>query len=86
LTSDVKVCSRRTIVRTLDELVAAAYIIYPRYIHPRTNELCEIEVLLQEIDKEKKRYNNDKLYKLYTNTRNFLSRKIQLLIKIILGE
>ena len=86
LTVDAKTCKRRTKRRTLDELVAAAFILYPRYIHPQTNTLCEIEVLLQEIDKEKNRYNTDKLYKRYIDARNFVSRKIQLLIKVILGE
>ena len=86
LTTDAKICSRRTIKRTLDELVASAFILYPRYIHPQTNALCEIEVLLQEIDKEKNRYNTDRFYKLYIDSRNMISRKIQLLIKVILGE
>jgi len=86
LTVDTKVCKRRTAVRTLDELVAAAFILYPRYIHPHTNALCEIEVLLQEIDKEKSRYNSNRLYRLYINSRNMVSRKVQLLIKVILDE
>ncbi len=86
LTTDAKVCERRVVNRTLDELVAAAFILYPRYIHPLTNSLCEIEVLLKEIDKEKNRYNTNKAYRLYINARNFVSRKIQLLIKGILGE
>ncbi len=86
LTTDAKKCERRTAHRTLDEVVAAAFILYPRYIHPKTNQLCEIEVLLKEIDKEKNRYNTHKLYKYYIDSRNMLSRKIQLLIKVILGE
>jgi capsular polysaccharide export protein len=86
LTVDAKVCERRITNRKLDELVAAAFILYPRYIHPQTNELCEIEVLLKEIDKEKQKYNTNLRYKLYINTRNALSRKIQLVIKFILGD
>jgi capsular polysaccharide export protein len=86
LTIDAKTCARRNKQRTLDELVAAAFILYPRYIHPKTNELCEIEVLLEEIDKEKNRYNTNKLYRLYIDSRNLVSRKLQLLIKGILGE
>lgn len=86
LTTDTKVCSRRTKKRTLDELVAAAFILYPRYIHPRTNVFCEIEILLKEIDTEKNRYNNNIFYKLYINSRNMISRKTQLLIKAILSE
>ncbi len=86
LTVDAHTCTRRTVSRTLDELVAAAFILYPRYIDPVTNALCEIEVLLQEIDKEKNRYNGNKFYKLRIDSRNMISRKIQLLIKVILGE
>lgn len=86
LTTDNKQCKRRTRTRTLDELVAAAFILYPLYIHPVKNTLCEIEVPLQEIDKEKNRYNRNRLYKLYIDSRNILSRKIQLLIKVIIGE
>jgi capsular polysaccharide export protein len=86
LTIDAKVCKRRTTIRTLDELVAAAFILYPRYIHPQTNSLCEIEVLLKEIDKEKHRYNTQLSYKQYIDTRNAISRKLQLIIKFILGD
>lgn len=86
LTTDFKKCNRRTKKRTLDELVAATLILYPRYIHPKTNQICEIEALLEEIDKEKNRYNNDRIYKLYIDSINLLSRKIQLFIKVIAGE
>ncbi len=86
LTTDNKKCKRRTRTRTLNELVAAAFILYPLYIHPVKNTLCEIEVLLQEIDKEKNRYNSKKLYRLYIDSRNLISRKVQLLIKVIFGE
>ncbi|HHD79325.1 MAG TPA: capsule biosynthesis protein [Epsilonproteobacteria bacterium] len=86
LTVDARKCQRRTAKHSLDELVAAAFILYPRYIHPKTNALCEIEVLLREIDKEKTRYNTYRLYRFYINSRNMVSRKIQLLIKVILSE
>lgn len=86
LTIDTQISSRRNRQRTLDELVAAAFLLYPKYIHPKTDNFCEIEVLLQEIDKEKNRYNNNIFYKLYIDTRNILSRKIQRFIKVILNE
>ena len=86
LTTDTKEISRRTVKRTLDELIAATLVLYPRYIHPKTNEFCEVEVLLREIDKEKNCYNNHRYYKLYIDSRNMLSRKTQLLIKVVLGE
>jgi len=85
LTIDEKKCEHRVKKRTLHELVAAAFLLYPRYIDPRTNVLCEIEILLRELEKEKKRYSSDTVYRLYVNSRNMISRKIQLLIKVLLG-
>ena len=86
LTIDAKKCDRRKRARILDELVAISLIVYPRYINPKTNELCEIEVLLKEIDKEKKRYNSSKIYRYFVQMKNFISRKIQFLIKVIVRE
>jgi len=86
LTTDNKSTSKRMVKKTLEELIAATLILYPRYIHPETNTFCEVEVLLTEIDKEKNRYNNHTFYKLYIDSRNMISRKIQLLIKAVLGE
>lgn len=38
LTKDKLTCERRTKKRTIEEVFAAAYLIYPRYINPRTGE------------------------------------------------
>ncbi len=86
LTIDERNTSRRIVNRSLEELIATVFILYPRYIHPKTNKFCEIEVLLEEIDKEKKRYNNDILYRMIIVSRNFVSRKIQLIIKVLMNE
>jgi len=86
LTIDSSKCKRRKRELKLLELVAATYILYPRYINPKTNKLCEIEELLNEVEKEKIRYNSNNLYRLYVNSRNFISRKLQFLLKVILGE
>jgi capsular polysaccharide export protein len=86
LTIDAKSTTRRVVKHTLEDLIAATLILYPLYINPKTNKFCEVEELLFEIDKEKNRYNDDLLYKLYINSRNMISRKIQLLIKVVLGE
>ena len=86
LTTEVKATSRRSTKRTLEELIAAALILYPRYIHPKTNSLCEVEVLLSEMDKEKKRYNENAIYRALINGRNFVSRKAQFILKVLLGE
>ena len=86
LTIDEKVSKRRERKLTIDELIAGAYIIYPRYINPKNGEFCEVEVLIKEIERLKIRYNTDIFYKIMLDTRNFISRKIQLLIKVLLGE
>lgn len=86
LTTDARSISRRSVKRTLEELIAATLILYPRYIHPKTNVFCEVEVLLAEIDKEKKKYNNNLIYRALINSRNFISRKAQFILKLLLGE
>lgn len=40
---------RRTAVRTLDELVAATLIVYPRYIDPETGLPCPVEALVDRM-------------------------------------
>lgn len=41
--------SRRTTLRTLDELVAAALVVYPRYLDPITRLPCPAEVLVRRL-------------------------------------
>ncbi len=41
--------ARRTARRSLDELVAAAYLLYPRYLDPETGLPCPAEVLVQRL-------------------------------------
>jgi len=86
LTEDSQSCTRRRVKRTLDELVAAALLLYPRYIDPVSREPCDIEVTLTNIEVMKKRYNTDTFYRMGVDTRNWVSRKIQLMIKVVLGE
>jgi capsular polysaccharide export protein len=50
LTTDLgEVPARRTRRRTLDELVAAALLLYPRYLDPQTNLPCPAEVLVRRL-------------------------------------
>jgi capsular polysaccharide export protein len=44
-----QVPARRTARRSLDELVAAAYLLYPRYLDPETGLPCPPEVLVQRL-------------------------------------
>ena len=86
LTHDEKTCERRKRNLTINELIAGAYIIYPRYISPKTGELCEVEVLIKELEELKNRYNNEIVYRLFTDIRNNISRKIQLLLRVAVEQ
>ncbi len=46
------VWTRRKKERTLEELFAAAYIHYPRYMNPDSNTLCDLEGLLSYFEKQ----------------------------------
>jgi len=83
LTVDEKICERRKRKLSLNELVAGAYLIYPRYISPKKERFCEAEVLIKEIEELKNRYNNEVIYRLLTDIRNNISRKIQLIGKVL---
>lgn len=43
---NLPVWSRRNQKKTLEEVFAAAYIHYPRYLHPDTKKICELEQIL----------------------------------------
>ena len=83
LTVDEKRCKRRKRKLSIEELIAGAYIIYPRYISPKTGKFCEVEILIEELEALKNRYNNDIVYRLLTNIRNNFFRKIQLAGKVL---
>lgn len=49
LTTDALAIARRNRQRTLDELVAAALIAYPRYVHPVSGARCEVEAVIEHL-------------------------------------
>jgi len=53
LTEDQLPCERRTRTLTLDELVAAALICYPRYVDPDTGQLCEVERVMEILHQQR---------------------------------
>lgn len=83
LTEDNQVCQRRQRQLTLDELVAGVLIAYPRYIHPKSLELCEIETFLEAFEHQKVAHKNNQTNKLYKQTRNFLVRKGQMVLRLV---
>lgn len=71
---DTHICERRTRKLSVDELIAGAYLLYPRYINPLTKQKCEIEELLSKIDESRIEYNHS----LWIKIRNWISRKLQI--------
>ncbi len=53
LTTDTQKCQRRKKKLKLEELIAATYLLYPRYISPKTKELCEAETVIAELKEQK---------------------------------
>lgn len=78
LSEDMRMCERRNRKLQLNELFAGTYLLYPRYIHPITKEFCEIEEVLEHLDKARLDYRNNVGIKI----RNWISRKSQALIRI----
>ncbi|PZT47651.1 capsule biosynthesis protein [Helicobacter valdiviensis] len=73
LTEDKQTCPRRTKIRTLEELIAATYILYPRYIHPKTLEYCHPLALLEAFETLKE----DKIYNFKMSIYTFFTRNGQ---------
>lgn len=61
LTTDVQSCERRNRHLNLLELVAATLIIYPRYLHPKSNQPGNVFEVLEFLANEKKLLESSKL-------------------------
>jgi capsular polysaccharide export protein len=83
LTYDAQSIQRRDRKLSLDELVAATLILYPKYIHPKRLDNCQVEDLLLEIDAEKEYLKKHFFSKLIKNVRNYCIRKILKTLRII---
>ena len=59
LTDDRSACNRRTRSRTLDELVAAALILYPRYVHPLFGERVDVEDIIEHLALQRQRFGDN---------------------------
>jgi len=83
LTTDKIVLQRRERKLSLDELVCATLILYPKYIDPINLQICKAEELLEGVEKERVIYNSSLQYRMKTKLHNFITRKSQLLLRII---
>ncbi|HEA7781099.1 TPA: hypothetical protein SG961_001578 [Campylobacter coli] len=86
LTHDLHEIPRRTRVLSLEELVAGVLILYPRYIHPKSKNLCEVEFALDIMLKMQKDYFSKFYLRWFMNIRIYILRKIRRLIEFILDR
>jgi capsular polysaccharide export protein len=54
LTRDRQSCPRRTKKRTVEELFAAAYILYPRYLNPQTGQPGSLENVIEHLLRQRR--------------------------------
>jgi len=81
LTEDERLCERRTRRLGIDELVAGALILYPRYVSPQTGKLCGIEQMLKELARQRDIYMKKGWYRGLLGVRNLLVRRLQRMVK-----
>jgi capsule polysaccharide export protein KpsC/LpsZ len=67
-------------------LVAATYLLYPRYLDLERRGRCEIEQTLEGLERLKRRYNKNRLYRWRVDGRNAIMRKAQGLAKMVAGN
>jgi len=84
LTTDYRECKRRTREVSLDELIAVALILYPRYISPKTEKFCEVEQTLKELKEEQDYYFNNRLYRYKVNFKGYILPRGRRVIRAIL--
>ncbi len=81
LTTDEKACERRTRTLDIDEMVAGTLLLYPRYIDPKSRELCEIERVIEAMQEECQRSTGSLLKRTKKRSREHLSRIAQRLLR-----
>ncbi|MFQ6342732.1 capsular polysaccharide biosynthesis protein [Campylobacter sp. VTCC 70190] len=84
LSVDKYECQRRTRKLSLEELVAGVLLLYPRYIHPKSKNLCEVEVCLAIMLKMQQNYFSKPYIKIIIALRNFLLRRLRRIIENII--
>lgn len=80
LSEDSRYCERRGRRLSIDELVAAVLILYPRYLDPITLKRCEIETVLDYLDRQRTAYRHSMVIRI----RNWIGRKVQTLLRMLL--
>lgn len=86
LTKDKHKIERRKKKLSLEELVAGTLILYPKYIHPKTKDLCEIELTLDIMLQMQQEYFSKTWLKMRIDLRNFFLRKIRRIFENIMKK
>ena len=82
LSVDKEFCERRQRVLSIDALTAGTLLLYPRYINPETLKICEVEVTLEGLQKEKEKLAASFVYRVTLKVRNYISRKLQQIVRL----
>jgi len=77
LTTDMRTCGRRTRKLTIDELVAATYFLYPRYISPKSKVPCEAEDVIRELKEQKDALESSWILRMKFEGHSYISRLSQ---------
>ncbi len=81
LTVDHQSCASRSRILSLNELLAGALLLYPRYIDPKTHAVCELEMVLAGLEVQRKRLQDSTALRLGSKVRNAFVRLLQSLIR-----
>ena len=83
LTIDKKICERRNRNLSLNELIVGVYILYPRYIDPKTLNYCTPSVLIDELEKEKEKIKESIIYRFKIKIYTYFSRLSQKVLSLV---
>ena len=83
LTTDRRNCERRKRNVTVEELIAATYLLYPCYISPKTKELCDAELVIQELKEQKDALQASFLLRSKSKIYSYFSRISQKLLSLV---
>ena len=86
LTNDFNKCTRRTKVLDLYSLCVGVFLLYPKYVSPKTKKLCSANETLDELLELQNRYFNHKSYRIIINLKTYILRKIRRCIEFVLQK
>ncbi len=82
LTIDMQSCKRRKRQISIEALIAATYLLYPRYISPQTEEPCSAERVIQELKEQKDALHASRIQRGKMKIYTFFSRYAQKLLSL----